>query len=133
MRDKTASATTVSSFITKLLAESKKTQREISEECGFETPNLITMIKNGTSKLPINRIASLAKALDIDPAHLLRVVMAEYSPDSWAAIELNMRGVVLTANELDLVRKFRAATADKDPRLVSLDLSPGMAFTLVTE
>jgi transcriptional regulator with XRE-family HTH domain len=133
MTEKSTSPTTVAAFLTELLATSEKTQCQISEEVGFESPNLITMFKNGTSKLPINRIAGLAKALNADPAHLLRVVMSEYSPDSWAAIEQNMGGVVLSANELDLIRKFRIATADKDPRPVSLTLKPGTAFTLVTE
>ena len=133
MTEQSTSATTVAAYISKLMAESDKTQRQISEETGFESPNLITMIKNGTSKLPINRVANLARSLNTDPAHMLRVVMSEYSPDSWAAIEQNMGGFVLTANELDLVRKFRLATADKDPRPVSLNLRPGMAFTLVTE
>jgi len=133
MTEQSAKATTVASFHSELLAASEKTQRQISEEVGLESPNLITMFKNGTSMLPINRIASLAKALNTDPVHLLRVVMSEYSPDSWAAIEQNMRGVVLTANELELVRKFRVATANNDPRPVSLNLKPGTVFTLVTE
>ena len=133
MTEQTESVTTVASLLCELLAASKKTQRQISEEVGLESPNLITMFKNGTSMLPINRIASLAKALNTDPVHLLRVVMSEYSPDSWAAIEQNMRGVVLTANELELVRKFRVATANNDPRPVSLNLKPGTVFTLVTE
>ena len=37
--------TTVADFIADRLADSDKTQREISEECGFETPNIITMFK----------------------------------------------------------------------------------------
>ena len=133
MTKQSTSATTVAAYLSRLMAESDKTQRQISEETGFESPNLITMIKNGTSKLPINRIANLARSLNTDPAHMLRVVMSEYSPDSWAAIEQNMGGSVLTANELDLVRQFRLATADKDPRPVSLNLEPGIAFTVLTE
>lgn len=52
--------TTVADFIADRLAESDKTQREIAEECGFEKPNIITMFKNGTTKLPLNRIGPLA-------------------------------------------------------------------------
>jgi hypothetical protein len=59
--------------------------------------------------------------------------MTEYQPDTWEAIERIMKGTVLTVNELDLVRKFRIATADQDPRTVSLTLNPGTVFTLVTE
>jgi transcriptional regulator with XRE-family HTH domain len=106
--------TTVADFIADRLAESDKTQREIAQECGFEKPNIITMFKNGATKLPINRIGPLAKALDVDPAHLLRLVMTEYMPDTWEAIENILHSTVLTANELELVRAYRVATGDND-------------------
>ncbi|MBU1691138.1 MAG: XRE family transcriptional regulator [Gammaproteobacteria bacterium] len=106
--------TTVADFIADRLADSDKTQREIAEECGFEKPNIITMFKNGATKLPINRIGPLAKALNADPAHLLRLVMAEYFPDTWVDIENIMQSTVLSANELELVRAYRQMTGDND-------------------
>lgn len=106
--------TSVAEFIADRLAESDKTQRQIAEECGFETPNIITMFKKGTTKVPLNRIGSLAKAIGSDPAHLLRLVMNEYIPDTWVEIENIMQSTVLTANELELVRAYRRATGDSD-------------------
>lgn len=106
--------TTVADFIADRLAESDKTQREIAQECGFEKPNIITMFKNGATKLPMNRIGPLAKALNADPAHLLRLVMTEYFPDTWIDIENIMQSTVLTANELELVRAYRQVTGDSD-------------------
>ena len=50
----------------------KKTQAEIAKEAGFINPNMVAMIKQGATKLPIDRVPALAKALDSDPA-LLRV------------------------------------------------------------
>lgn len=114
MTKSTPIRTTVADFIADRLAESDKTQREIAQECGFEKPNIITMFKNGSTKLPMNRIGPLAKALDVDPAHLLRLAMSEYLPDTWDAIEDIMQSTVLTANELALVRSFREATGDSD-------------------
>lgn len=72
------------------------------------------MFKNGQTKLPINRIALLAKALEVDPVHLLRLVMLEYLPDVWGEVENIMQSTVLTANELELVRAFREVTGDGD-------------------
>lgn len=106
--------TTVSDFIADRLAESDKTQRQVADECGFEHPNIITMFKQGQTKLPINRIGALAKSLDVDPAHLLRLVMLEYIPDVWENIENIMKSTLLTANELELVRAFREVTGDND-------------------
>ena len=74
--------TTVADFIADRLAESDKTQREIAQECGFEKPNIITMFKQGATKIPLNRIGALAKAIDVDPAHLLRLAMKEYMPET---------------------------------------------------
>ena len=113
--------TTVADFIADRLADCDKTQREVAAECGFETPNIITMFKNGSTKVPLNRIGPLAKAIGADPAHLLRLVMQEYLPDTWEAIEDILQSTVLTANELDLVRKFRDVTGDNDAMPLIID------------
>ena len=73
MVDKASTNITIADFIADRLAESDKTQREIAAECGFDKPNIITMFKNGSTKVPLNRIGALAKALDADPAHMLRL------------------------------------------------------------
>ncbi len=121
MTKSTPIRTTVADFIADRLAESDKTQREIAQECGFEKPNIITMFKNGSTKVPLNRIGPLAKAIGADPAHLLRLVMQEYLPDTWEAIEDILKSTVLTANELDLVRKFRDVTGDNDAAPLIID------------
>ena len=132
MNEQSHPQTTVCDFIADCLAQSDKTQRQIANECGFDNPNVITMFKTGATKLPLNRIGTVAKALGADPAHLLRLVMTEYMPDTWESIENIMHGSVLTANELDLVRQFRSVTGNKDPQPVALNLSMGAVFTLVT-
>lgn len=119
---------TVAEFLADRIAIIDKTQRQIAQECGFEHPNIISMFKQGQTKLPINRIAPLAKALDVDPAHLLRLVMREYLPETWQEIENVMQSTVLTANELDLIRAFREATGDNDARAVMIDRSAVIAI-----
>jgi len=121
MTKSTTRRTTVAEFIADRLAESDKTQREIAQECGFEHPNIITMFKNGSTKLPVNLIGALAKALDVDPAHLLRLVMLEYLPETWQCVEELMQSTLLTANELALVRAYREATGDSDARPVVIN------------
>lgn len=113
--------TTIADFIADRLAESDKTQREIAAECGFETPNIITMFKNGSTKVPLNRIGALAKALDADPAHMLRLAMQEYMPDTWESIENTLKSTLLTANELKLLRAYREATSNADPEAMVIN------------
>lgn len=119
---------TVAEFLADKIAAIDKTQRQISEECGFDNPNIITMFKNGLTKLPINRIAPLAKALDVDPAHLLRLVMNEYMRESWECVENIMQSTVLTSNELQLVRAYREVTGDNDAAAVVIDRSAVLAI-----
>jgi plasmid maintenance system antidote protein VapI len=63
---------TVAEFIADRLANIDKTQREVAEACGFDQPQIITLFKQGRTKVPFDRVGPLAKALDVDPAHLLR-------------------------------------------------------------
>jgi hypothetical protein len=46
----------------------KKSQLQIASEAGFPNPNMVTMIKNGSSKLALDRVPSMARALECDPA-----------------------------------------------------------------
>ena len=119
---------TVAEFLADRIAAVDKTQRQISQECGFDNPNIITMFKKGQTKLPINRIALLAKALEVDPVHLLRLVMLEYIPDLWESIENIMKSTVLTSNELELVRAFREVTGENDAAAVVIDRSAVIAI-----
>lgn len=121
MTNVTPARTTVAEFIADSLALSDRTQREIAQECGFDTPNVISMIKDGSMKVPISRVGALAKALEVDPAHLLRLVLLEYAPETWEAIENIMQSTVLTANELKLVHAYRHLTGDNDATPVIMD------------
>ncbi len=47
-----------------------KTQTDLARDAGFVNVNMLSMIKTGQSKLPLDRVAALARALDTDPRHL---------------------------------------------------------------
>jgi hypothetical protein len=118
---KELSPLTVAEFLADRIAKIDKTQKQIASECNFENPNVITMFKNGSTKLPMGRIALLAKAIEVDPIHLLRLVMLEYIPDLWESIETIMQTTVLTANELELVRAYREVNGGRDDVAVVIE------------
>jgi transcriptional regulator with XRE-family HTH domain len=62
-------------FITDAIAASPKSQREIADEMGLDSSNLITMYKSGASRVPPNRLHSLAIALNIDAWSLVRLAL----------------------------------------------------------
>ncbi len=97
----------VAEYLADQIEQSPKTQMEIAEEVGFETPNMITMLKQGKTKIPLNRIGPLAIALGINPRHLLRRVMQEYAPDTWHAFEESLGHLILSHDEEQLVLTSR--------------------------
>src|SRR5690606_23967372 len=60
--------------------EGRKTQQQIAREAGFPRSNMLSMIKKGKTRLPLERVPALAKALEIDPAVLFRVALKELWP-----------------------------------------------------
>ncbi|SCY07005.1 helix-turn-helix domain-containing protein [Paracoccus tibetensis] len=53
----------------------RKSQAGIAAEAGFPNANMMTFLKNGRNKIPLDRVPSLAKALEIDPAYLMRLAL----------------------------------------------------------
>ncbi|WP_040544680.1 helix-turn-helix transcriptional regulator [Salipiger bermudensis] len=62
---------------------SGKTLREIATEMGLERGNVISMLKSGEMRMPIERIPAFAAATGIDPLALTRIAMSEYMPQTW--------------------------------------------------
>lgn len=127
-RRKPKPGVTVAEYLTQQINLSGKTQQEIAREVGFPKPNVISMIKNGNTKLPISKIAPMAKALGIDPVHLFRIVMQEYDPDTWAIIEESiLKQPVISANEYEIIQVMRQGNVvnpkirNDDDRSIILD------------
>lgn len=78
---------TVAQYLTQVMEASDKSQTRIAEAMGFQSSNVLTLIKKGRTKLPVSRIPDLARLLEIDPFYLLELAMTEYSPQVWAVIE----------------------------------------------
>ena len=97
----------------------KKSQAEIAEEAGFISPNMVTMIKKGATKLPIDRVPAVAKALECDPALLLRLALEQGEGATAATAIFEIIGPPVTRNELVWITEIREASGDTDPRLTS--------------
>jgi len=95
----------------------KKSQGQIASEVGFPNPNMVTMIKNGTSKLALDRVPSMARALECDPAYLMRLAMEQAVGDTAAQAIVEIYGTPITVNELGWLEEIRDASHNTDPRL----------------
>ncbi|SNR78297.1 helix-turn-helix transcriptional regulator [Puniceibacterium sediminis] len=77
---------TTAALLDQAIRASGKTQREIANETGFARPNVVSMMKSGEMRVPIERIPAIAESTGIDPVLLLNTAMTEYMPEMWSAI-----------------------------------------------
>lgn len=105
----------VQKFLTEMLDRTEKTQLQIAREIGYERANIITMFKQGLTKVPINKIAPLARSVGADPEYMLRLALHEYIPDVWASIEDIL--VIPTKEEAEIIKFIRAVTGEPVPRM----------------
>jgi len=97
----------------------RKTQAEIASEAGFPNANMMSFLKNGRNKVPIDRVPSLAKALEVDPAYLLRLALDQAVGATAAKAITEIFGSPTTENERGWLTELRDASGNSDPRLTA--------------
>lgn len=80
-------AFTVAQLVSIAVASSGKSQKQIAADMGFDQPNVISLIKSGQTKLPINRVRAFAESVGIDAKRLMTCVLREYMPDTWVELQ----------------------------------------------
>lgn len=58
-----------------------KSQDEIATETGFPKSNVLTMIKQGRTRMPLDKIEAFSKACGKAPDRLFRTAIREYKPE----------------------------------------------------
>ncbi|MTJ05841.1 MAG: helix-turn-helix transcriptional regulator [Sediminimonas qiaohouensis] len=113
--------TRLAKFIDKRVMElrPRKSQIEIATEAGFVSVNMLSMLKSGASKLPLDRVPSLARALECDPAYLLRLTLEQVAGDTAADAIAEIMGTPVTRNELGWLQEIREASDHGDPRMTA--------------
>lgn len=93
-----------------------KSQRQIAQEAGFNRPNIISMMKTGESKVPLDRVPALARALEVDMRHLFRLALEQHfrGAEISAAIA-EVFGNVVSNNEMEWVEFIREISHNSDP------------------
>ena len=111
--------TQLAKFVSKRIDELKgiKSQAEIAAQAGFPNANMITMIKQGATKLAIDRVPDLARALDADPAYLLRLTLEQQLGPVAARAVNDLLGTPLSKNERIWVEELRDASDNLDPAI----------------
>ena len=89
-------------------------QKDIATALGYTKPNIVTMFKQGLTKLPIEKVGPFANVLGVDPVHLLRIVMNDYMPDTYNAVVKMLGQEPITEHELAIVTAIRELTGGKN-------------------
>lgn len=106
----------VSTYIASAIDRSPKTNAEIADEVKLQSANMISMIKQGRTKLPITRVVDFAKALDLDTEELFRMAMEEYMPDLLKVCD-EIYGRTLNTSEERMLKRLRMHTGGKTFKL----------------
>lgn len=77
------------------------------------------MIKQGSTKVALDRVPALAKALDADPAFIMQLALEQSIGQTAAAAVVEVFGEPVTANELVWLKELRDVSDNSDPRLTS--------------
>lgn len=97
----------------------RKTLAEIASEAGFANANMLSMLKSGKNKVPLDRVPSLAKALEVDPAYLMRLALDQAVGATAAKAITEIFGTPVTENERGWLTELREASDNSDPRLTA--------------
>lgn len=113
------SHTRLTRFLEKRILElrPRKSQIEIAAEAGFVQTNMLAMIKNGSTKLPLDRVPGLAKALECDARRLFLLAMEQLGNDTTAQAIEEIFGAIVTRNEVAWLEEIREASDHSDPSL----------------
>ena len=96
-------------MLAEAIEASDLTQREIADRVGFRNANIISMIKTGDTRVPLDRIPALAQTLGINEQEFLILAIQEYHPGVHEVL-VDVLGLPLSDAELGILTMFRMAT-----------------------
>jgi len=96
-------------MLAQAIEASDLTQREIADRTGFQKANVISMLKSGEMRVPLERIPALSRALGMDERAFLLVAIEEYHPGVHEVL-VETLGLPLSDAELGILTMFRMAS-----------------------
>lgn len=108
----------IAKFLDKRIYElsHRKSQRDIAREIGFVNDNVIAMLKSGRTKVPLDRVMSIAKALETDPRELFVLALTQTGNEKDRAAFQQIVGE-FSENEQEIIGVIRKFSNGADPKL----------------
>lgn len=106
-----------------------RTQKDVADQAGYVNQNMITMIKQGHTKVALDRVMGLAKGLDYDPSHLMQLALEQfYEPHVVEELKAAFQ-MMLVDDERELIQLFRKAKATNGPEAAKSFMEAARRFT----
>ena len=88
--------------------------KELAALVGYPVPSVVSMIKAGSMKLPLDKVPAMAAALQVDPIYLARLVDSESGGRVLPVLEAILRRSAITENECWLLEHLRDLSGGVD-------------------
>lgn len=95
---------------------SPKTRAEIAREMGYRNENVINMMLAGICRVPIDKVPSLASALNVETSHMMTLALEDYCPAILRAMEEAFDHIA-TPNQTEWLKVVRHISGGTDPRM----------------
>lgn len=99
--------------------KNRKSQKQIAHEVGFVNANMISLLKSGANKVPLDRVPAFAKALEADPALPMRLALEQSVGVTAATAIVELFGTPVSENERGWLDEIRQVSDNGDPRLTT--------------
>lgn len=104
----------VAAFLAHRQAQLGLSDETLAAAAGYTRPNVISLMKAGTMRMPVNKVKEFAAALRTSHTELLRLVLSESAPELWTAISDLLPLGDVSATEVNLIRHVRSLTKGRE-------------------
>lgn len=121
---------TVAAFLSRTLADLDRPKEDLEAAIGASNMKIVLGVIAGTLKLPAERVFAIAKAIEIDPALLMRIYLRDYCPELEQAIFDCEGTITATKSERLVLAAFRSQTHNCEPGVLVFEGKKVLALAL---
>lgn len=101
-------ASPTAQMLAEAIDASDLTQREIADRVGLNNANVISMMKQGITRVPLSRIPAFAKIMEMNAQLFLMTAIEEYHPGTHEVLA-DVLGLPLSEMEMQVLGFMRTA------------------------
>ena len=101
---------------------------DLGAALGFEREIVVSLIKAGSMRFPLNKVPALAAVLQLDAADLLKIALHESDPALAQLIEEAFNPMHLSATEVDMIKHQRSLSGSAVGAPITLQVEDVIAL-----